>query len=133
MDEDIVIVEHSEVSVVAVSEEHTVTVVVVEPAIITDEMLSCVVVEVESTAVVAVGQQGPPGPRGTDGLSGAGYEYSQPSASSLWVVNHNLGFRPTVCVFDSAGWEVDADVQHMSLNQTTIAFSTPLAGTARLI
>lgn len=80
-------------------------------------------------ATVAGGIQGPPGPAGAPG---AGYVHSQPSADSVWIINHNLGIRPGVAVMDVGGNEVDATVLHMTENQTRIYFNTPMAGFARL-
>jgi hypothetical protein len=64
---------------------------------------------------------------------GVGFAYSQPTASSTWVINHNLGFVPSVEVFDSGSQEIEAEVSHPSINTTSIAFTTPIAGFARLI
>jgi len=134
VDEDVVVVDRPESSVVTTQQDAVVTVVVAEPVVITDEMLSYVVAERSDTEVVSVGQVGPPGPQGPPGSGGnASFEFQQLSASSSWLINHNLGFRPTVGVFDSGGLEVEADVQHMSINQVLISFSTPLAGIARLV
>lgn len=78
---------------------------------------------------VAVGFQGPPG---IPGSPGAGFVHSQPSAEAEWIVNHNLGVRPSVAVIDTGGNEIDAAVLHMSTNQLRIYFVTPTAGFARL-
>lgn len=67
---------------------------------------------------------------GADG--GAAYVFTQSSPASTWTINHNLGFVPSVEVFDSGSQEVEADVSHPTLNQTVIVFSVPLAGFARL-
>jgi hypothetical protein len=67
---------------------------------------------------------------GPDG--GAAYVYTQAVAASTWTINHNLGFVPSVEVFDSGSQEIEADVSHPTTNQTVIVFSVPLAGFARL-
>lgn len=64
--------------------------------------------------------------------SGAAYVYTQAVAASTWTINHNLGFVPSVEVFDSGSQEIEADVSHPTTNQTVILFSVPLAGFARL-
>lgn len=72
MDEDYIIIEHSDVSIVTVPQEQVVVVTPNEtPTVlaITDE--SYVVLEQESINVVAVGQQGP---AGADGSTGAAVE-----------------------------------------------------------
>lgn len=60
------------------------------------------------------------------------FEFIQSTASNTWTINHNLGFKPTVTVFSVGGLEVEADVQHTSVNQTIIYFNNPFAGSARL-
>jgi hypothetical protein len=65
--------------------------------------------------------------------AGTAYVYTQSAAASTWTINHNLGYVPSVEVFDSGSQEVDADVSHPNLNQTIIVFSVPLSGFARLI
>lgn len=60
------------------------------------------------------------------------FEFTQSTASDTWTINHNLGFKPTVTVFSVGGMEVEADVQHTSLNQSIIYFNNPFAGSARL-
>lgn len=62
-----------------------------------------------------------------------GYTFTQSSAASPWVITHNLNRYPRVCIVDNTGHEVYADIVNNTLNQTTITFSTPLAGTATLI
>lgn len=68
---------------------------------------------------------------GTD--EGAAYVFTQSAPSSTWTINHNLGYVPSVEVFDSGSQEVDADVTHPTVNQTVILFTVPLSGFARLI
>lgn len=61
------------------------------------------------------------------------YSHIQGVPSALWTINHNLGFYPSVTVVDTNGDECEGDVEHPTLNQTTITFSAPFAGQARLI
>lgn len=68
--------------------------------------------------------QGPPG----NGGSGApSYDQVYASASS-WVINHNLGFRPSVKALTVGGVEMWVEVIHVSLNQAIVYFDTPTAG-----
>lgn len=67
MDEDVVLVERVESSVISTQRDDVVSVVIVEPTVITDEMQSVVAVEQKELGVVATGQQGPPGPQGISG------------------------------------------------------------------
>jgi len=68
---------------------------------------------------------------GPSGPPGQGFEHTQTTPASTWVVNHNLGLRPSVSVRSSGGVELLAEVVHMSANQTEIRFVTPYTGTAR--
>lgn len=67
-----------------------------------------------------------------NGGSGIAFTHSQVSAATLWTINHNLGFRPTVAILDSGGNEIEADVVHTGPNQLVIHFAIPVAGVARL-
>lgn len=77
------------------------------------------------------GPVGPPGPEGPPG--GGGHTHTQPVPAAQWVINHNLGFRPSVTLLTPGGVEFWAKVTHLSINQTVIDLTTPLAGSARLI
>lgn len=88
------------------------------------------IVDREIVSIVSEGIQGPPGP---PGASGAGFVHTQGSAATEWIVNHNLGFKPSVEIFDAGGREVEADVLHMSDNQVRIYFTSAVAGTARCV
>lgn len=67
---------------------------------------------------------------GTD--EGAGYVFTQSTASATWTINHNLGHVPSVEVFDSGNQEIEAEVSHPSVNTAVIVFTVPTAGFARL-
>lgn len=60
------------------------------------------------------------------------YDHSQPTPASTWTINHNLGFKPSVDVFDAGSREVNVEVLHTSVNQTLVLFVAPNAGFARL-
>lgn len=72
------------------------------------------------------------GPAGPPGAAQATYVHSQPVAAMVWTVDHNLGFWPDVIVFDASGSEVKGAASNPTLNRTTLTFSAPIAGTARL-
>lgn len=91
-----------------------------------------VVVQARQGIPGPAGAEGAPGKPGPPGANGAGYVHSQQSADTQWVVNHNLGVRPSVSVTDTGGAELDAEVLHVSLNQLFILFNTPMAGLARI-
>lgn len=76
----------------------------------------------------ATGPQGPVGPPG-----GTVYTHTQSTPAATWVIDHNLGRRAHVTLFatTTAPWRVAyADVEHGSLNQTTIMFPEPVSGSA---
>lgn len=73
----------------------------------------------------AMGVQGPPG------TSGASYTHTQAVASSVWTINHNLGFRPAITLLTDGGAVIDAEIGHASDNAAVVTLSQPLAGTAR--
>ena len=56
--------------------------------------------------------------------------HPQPVAAATWVVTHNLAKIPALIVLDETGDTVFGDVRYDSLNQLTLLFSAPLAGTA---
>ena len=56
------------------------------------------------------------------------YIHDQSSPSSEWIVNHNFGYNPVVDVIDTASRKIEAEVIHMSLNQTRIYFNQPKTG-----
>ena len=93
---------------------------------ITENGGNTVVVSVPITNTVTATTVGPQGP------AGVGYLHQQTSSSTTWVINHNLGFRPAVELFDSGSQEIDGDVAHPSVNQAIITLSPATTGTARL-
>ena len=87
------------------------------------------------------GVQGPTGPTGATGSAGisssdvpalVSYTHSQPAASTTWTITHNLNFRPSVNVFDSAGTMVEGSVTHINSNSLIVVFSATISGTAHL-
>lgn len=66
---------------------------------------------------------------GTSG--GAAYEHVQATPAGTWIVNHNLGFRPSVEVYDAGGVEVIAQIIHISVNQFQVIVNPAMAGVAR--
>ena len=60
------------------------------------------------------------------------YTHNQSSPSTQWTVVHNLGFKPNVTVFNSAGDIVEGHIVHNSSNQLTLQFSATMSGTAQL-
>jgi Collagen triple helix repeat (20 copies) len=81
----------------------------------------------------AQGATGGTGPQGATGPQPTGYAETFAAASS-WTVNHNLGRYPAGCsVHSLGGLIVDAEIQHMSVNQIIVRFDAPMAGAVELI
>lgn len=104
----------------------SVNVTTVSNTITVTDSSSNTVVAVPVTSTVTATTAGPQGP------AGAGYLHQQTSASTTWTVNHNLGFRPAVELFDSGSQEIEGDVAHPSINQAIITVNPSTAGSARL-
>jgi hypothetical protein len=87
-----------------------------------------VVVRVADNAyrIITAAVQGPPGVGGA-----TAYVHHQPTPSTEWIINHNLGYYPDVTVLSTGLAEVDAEVVHISVNQTRVYFVVPFAGIAR--
>jgi hypothetical protein len=60
------------------------------------------------------------------------YNHVQGSDSSVWSIEHNLGFYPSVTVFMSSGDVVEGAIEHQNTNALTITFSVAISGTAYL-
>lgn len=113
-------------SVTVVEQPVTLTVTQVAPTI-----------EVASTGVQgAPGPQGEPGPEGPEGPAGPPgggfFVYTQNTPAATWVIDHNLGRKVQVSLFNTVQVVVHADIQHGSINQTTVTFPSPFAGSAVL-
>ena len=110
--------------------------VIIEPQlanqILIEEKNATVAVQSLTSATVTIVNQGPQGPQGEAGPVGAGYDFVQSTTSSTWTINHNLGYKPSVDVYDSGSQEIDVTVSHTSVNQTLILLTLPSAGFARL-
>ena len=83
--------------------------------------------EVLSVDVITDTSVGPPGP---SGAASSSYEHPQLSASDTWIINHNLGFKPSTTAYSVGGMLMWANVQHFSNNQVRIYFDGPVSGYA---
>jgi hypothetical protein len=61
------------------------------------------------------------------------YTHYEGTASTVWVILHNLGYNPIVRVFIGNQEVQPSAITHDSPNQTTISFTTAQVGYARLI
>lgn len=87
----------------------------------------------ENPVIVELGVTGPQGPQGEGvSLAEVSYIHNQPSASTTWTINHNLGFYPNITVVDSSGNVVEGSYSYP--NETTIiaSFSGAFSGKAYL-
>jgi len=106
--------------------------------IVEDPVPDVVVIIQEPTALlppILVTIEDPSGPPGPPGASGEALSYlhNQVSPLDTWTINHNLGFKPLISIYDVGSVEVMAQVLHVNVNQTMVYFSSPTAGFARLI
>jgi hypothetical protein len=60
------------------------------------------------------------------------YVHHQNTPDVLWTIDHNLNGYPNVTVVDSAGTQVEGDVDYTSAVQLTISFTAAFAGDAYL-
>lgn len=62
-----------------------------------------------------------------------GYNHVQSTPSAEWVINHNLGFYPSVELLNSDNAEMEGYVDHISIATLRVLFNIPVSGRARLI
>lgn len=73
------------------------------------------------------------GTKWVDGIDeGTSYLHTQTTASAVWTITHNLGFKPSVELFNAGSQEIDGDVLHLSVNVVQVSFTIPITGFARL-
>lgn len=61
-----------------------------------------------------------------------GYVHTQSTASSVWTINHGLGFVPNITVVDSGGTVVEGSYNYPNLNTVTLTFVGSFSGKAYL-
>lgn len=61
------------------------------------------------------------------------FTFVQTTPLATWIINHNLGYEPSIEVRNQSGQVVLVDVLHSSLNQSIIYAVVPFAGTARCV
>lgn len=90
---------------------------------------------VEDIAIGIPGEPGPPGPAGPPGPGYVKQEYRFATASTAWVIHHNLGtpFIEVNCYDPSGVNEIDAEVDIVDDNTVQVNWYYPTAGIARLI
>ena len=60
------------------------------------------------------------------------FTFTQGVSSVTWNIQHNLGKFPSITVIDSAGTVVTGQYTYNDINNVTLTFSAPFAGTAYL-
>jgi len=60
------------------------------------------------------------------------FTFNQVVASTIWVINHNLGKFPSITVIDTAGTVVTGEYTYTDNNNVTLTFSAGFAGKAYL-
>lgn len=71
---------------------------------------------------------------GGGGIGETAYNHDQAITSDEWVIVHNLNILyPVVHVFDSTGNLIEAEVENIGLNTTTIRLANSITGSARLV
>lgn len=58
--------------------------------------------------------------------------YTQSTASSIWVIVHNMNKYPSVSIIDSANNQVYGDIEYIDQNSLKIIFSAAFSGKAAL-
>lgn len=103
-----------------------------DEVIIVQPQVSNIVVEpiIPNVVITAPGPQGPAG-QFTPG--DVAYVHTQASASDNWTITHNLGFRPTAVILDSAGTNCEGSFSYPNINVMVITFNSAFTGTAYLI
>jgi hypothetical protein len=84
-----------------------------------------------SSVEVLVGVAGPPGPPGPPGPSSGGFVFVQSTPSVTWVIDYDPALVLNVTVEDTAGTQVEGDVNASTPGQFVITFSSAFAGRAR--
>lgn len=93
------------------------------------------------TQIIYAGKPGPEGPAGPAGATGpqgpagtgsGSYVHSQNTASAVWTITHNLGFVPNIRIEDSAGSDVEGDVDVIDTNTLQVTFTAAFGGVAYL-
>lgn len=65
------------------------------------------------------------------GGGAASYTHTESTPSMTWVIDHDLGYNPSVTVVDSSERQVEGDVAY-SLGQVIVTFSAAFSGKAYL-
>jgi len=79
---------------------------------------------------VDVGEIWQPTPPSSGG--GGSFIFTQGTPSTVWTINHNLGFKPNVDLEDVDGHSLDADISRPTVNTVICTFAAAVSGKAYL-
>lgn len=60
------------------------------------------------------------------------HRHIQTTNSNKWLINHNLGYKPSVTLVDIDGTEIHGDIEYNTNNELTVTFSEQVKGEAYL-
>jgi hypothetical protein len=60
------------------------------------------------------------------------YVYTQAAPALVWMVEHKMGFKPSVFTEDASGTDIQGVIEYVDLNNLRITFNQPVAGKAYL-
>lgn len=66
----------------------------------------------------------------TGGGSSTTYIHTQGTASSVWIINHQMNKYPAVTVVDSAENQVIGDIEYLDANRVMVTFTGAFKGKA---
>lgn len=91
----------------------------------------------KSASPITISSSGPQGPTGPQGLPGAAggtvYVHNQTTPAATWIIDHNVGRKVSVTLYDDSGNVVITDIQHGTVNQATVTWSSPTTGSALIV
>jgi hypothetical protein len=61
------------------------------------------------------------------------YVHTQTTAETEWIVDHGLGYKPTVSVYTLEGVEIIAEIVQISNYRLKVRFGVPQTGYARCV
>jgi hypothetical protein len=82
---------------------------------------------IDNKVVVELGVSGPQGPQ-----LPLGHVHYQASASTTWIINHNLSFIPNITIVDSSGNVIEGSYNYPNSDVVIANFSNSFAGEAYL-
>jgi hypothetical protein len=60
------------------------------------------------------------------------YVHEQQSPNTIWSINHNLHYRPSITVVDYGKNNIECDISHTDADNSLLAFNVPVSGYAYL-